>query len=45
MDGGAAVVKKNPMGRTKKQRPTPVALREMAKCRKVLGLPKKEPKQ
>lgn len=28
----------------KKNRPTPVARREMAKIRKVLGLPKREPR-
>lgn len=40
MDEGIALVsKKSPMGRSKKDRPSKVALREMAKCRKVLGLP------
>lgn len=33
-----------PSPRTKKFRPTPTARREMAKCRRVLGLPKVEPK-
>ena len=29
----------------KKFRPSPAVLREMAKCRKVLGLPKREPRR
>jgi hypothetical protein len=28
----------------RKFRPTPVAMREMRKCRKLLGLPKREPR-
>jgi len=31
--------------KSRKRRPTPVAMREMAKCRRVLGLPKREPKR
>lgn len=31
--------------RRKKFRPSPAVLREMAKCRKVLGLPKREPRR
>lgn len=38
-------MKKSPTFPRKKQRPTPVARREMAKCRKVLGLPKREPRK
>ncbi len=37
-------MKKNPIFSRKKLRPSPAGLREMAKCRKVLGLPKREQK-
>lgn len=43
MDGGPAVVKKNPIP-ARKFRPTPIARREMAKCRRLLGLPKRDTK-
>ena len=43
MDAGLAVLKSMPPKR--KFRPTQIARREMAKIRKVLGLPKREPKR
>lgn len=42
MDRAAAVLKS--MVPKRKFRPTPIARREMAKCRRVLGLPKREPR-
>lgn len=38
-------MKKQPIFSRKKFRPSPAVLREMAKCRRVLGLPKREPKR
>lgn len=32
------------MTKSRKRRPTPVALREMRKCRKLLGLPRRDKK-
>lgn len=33
------------VNKSRKRRPTPVAQREMKKCRKLLGLPRREPKR
>lgn len=34
-----------PAAPMRKRRPTPVAQREMRKCRKLLGLPRREPRR
>jgi len=31
--------------KSRKRRPTPVSKREMRKCRKLLGLPKRDPRK